>query len=166
MTRYSILLHLNKQSIYGAESMACFIRDCVVLLIEGGENMLKKARIVYALMFCGIFLTEIGIALFVKDKFVRPYVGDVLVAVLICSFFRIWIPQKAAALPVYVFLFAVAVEIGQYFDMVKLLGLENNRLLSVLLGRTFSFADILCYAIGCALSFLIDRMIRRFLQAS
>ena len=122
---------------------------------------LKRLRLIYGCLFCGILLTEILIALFVKDDFVRPYVGDVLVTVLICAFCRIFIPQKVVALPILVLLFAVAVEIGQYFDIVKLLNLENNRLLSTLIGRTFSTADILCYAIGCLLFFVIDRILCR-----
>lgn len=122
---------------------------------------MKKLRILYALLFCGILLTEIIIALFVNDNFVRPYVGDVLVTVLICCFFRVFIPQGVTALPVYVFLFAVAVEIGQYFDIVKLIGLENSNFFSILLGRTFSAVDILCYALGCVLFFAIDRTVRQ-----
>lgn len=122
---------------------------------------MKKLRILYALLFCGILLTEIIIALFVNDNFVRPYVGDVLVTVLICCFFRVFIPQGVTALPVYVFLFAVAVEIGQYFDIVKLIGLEDSKFFSILLGRTFSAVDILCYALGCVLFFAIDRTIRQ-----
>ena len=111
--------------------------------------MFRKQRILYALMFIGILLVEILIALFVRDKFVRPYMGDVLVAVLICCFCRVFIPTGVAALPVYVFLFAAAVEIGQYFDVVKLLGLADNMLLSTVLGRTFSALDLICYGIGC-----------------
>ena len=138
----------------------------MVLLIEGGDGVLKKPRMLYALLFCGVFLTEMIIALFVKDNFIRPYVGDILVTVLICSFFRVFFPRKVTALPVYVLLFAVAVEVGQYFDMVKIMGLESSKLFSVLLGRTFSIADIGCYAIGCALSFVVDRVIRRHIQES
>lgn len=117
---------------------------------------MKKRRIIYALLFLTVLLSEILIALFVNDNFVRPYVGDMLVTVLICCFVRIFFPTGVKLLPIYVFIFASAVEAGQYFDMVKLLGLENNAFLSVLLGRTFSFPDILCYAVGCLAFFGIE----------
>ena len=52
-------------------------------------------------------------------------------------------------LPTYVFLFAALVEAAQYIDVVKLLGWEDNAILSTLIGRTFSWADILCYGVGC-----------------
>ena len=121
---------------------------------------MKSNRWIYALLFGGIFLTELAIALFVRDAFIRPYVGDMLVAVMICSFLRIFIPNGAKLLPLYVFIFSVTVETAQYFDIVELLGLEENRLISILIGRTFSFADILCYAIGCLVFFAIEQLIK------
>ena len=123
--------------------------------------MFKKPRLFYSLLFLALLVTEVLIALFVNDYFIRPFFGDVLVTVLICCFCRIFIPTKISALPLYVFLFATAVEISQYFDLVKFLGLENNRFLSVLMGRTFSWPDLLCYAIGCGLFFLLDLAIRK-----
>ena len=123
--------------------------------------MLKKPRVLYALLFLGLLITEVLIALYVHDSFIRPYFGDVLVTILLCCFCRIFIPRKLPALPVYVFLFATAVEVSQYFDLVKLLGLENNRFLSVLMGRSFAFLDILCYAAGCLLFFLLELWVRK-----
>ena len=122
---------------------------------------MKKLRLTYILAFLMLLLTEILIALFIRDDFIRPYVGDVLVTVLICCFMRIFFPRGVKALPLYVFIFAAAVEIGQYFDIVKLLGIESNRFLSILIGRTFSFADLVCYAIGCLLFFSTDSLIKR-----
>ena len=124
--------------------------------------MFRKRRLIYALIFVVLLLIEVLIALFIKDKFVRPYIGDVLVAVLICCFCRVCIPNKVTALPIYVFLFATAVELAQYFDIVKLLGMESNKLLSTLLGRTFSIADILCYAVGCLGFYLIEKAVRKY----
>ena len=86
--------------------------------------------------------------------------GDVLITLLLCSFLRIFFPRGIPALPLYVFFFAVAVEIGQYFDLVVLLGIQS-RFLSVLIGRTFSFGDILCYAVGCLLAFVTHRIIHK-----
>jgi len=128
-------------------------------VLKGGDDGLKKQQIIYTVLFFGILLTETIIALFANDNFVRPYVGDVLVTVLICCFFRVFISKSVKALPLYVLLFAVAVEIGQYFDIVKLIGLENNKFFSILLGRSFSAIDILCYALGCLLYFIIDHTI-------
>lgn len=111
--------------------------------------MLKKSRATYAVAFGVLLFIEIIIALFVHDAFVRPYIGDVLVTVLLCCLCRIIIPKGVSALPIYVFVFAALVELAQYVNVVKLLGLENNAFFSTIIGTTFSFVDILCYAAGC-----------------
>ena len=63
------------------------------------------------------------------------------------------------------FLFSVLVEFAQYIDVVKLLGLENNKVLSVLVGRSFSVIDIICYALGCLLFFIADCFLIKKLKA-
>ena len=110
---------------------------------------MRKRRILYAIIFITLLCVELVIALFVHDDFVRPYIGDVLVTVLLCCLCRIAVPKGVPALPAYVFLFAALVEAAQYIDVVKLLGWEDNATLSTLIGRTFSWADILCYGGGC-----------------
>lgn len=121
--------------------------------------MLKSKRTVYALLFVALFFIEVIIALFVHDNFVRPYIGDLLVTVLLCAFLRIFIPEKIKALPIFVFVFSVLVEFAQYIDIVKLLGFENNKFLSVIIGRSFSVIDIIYYALGCILFFFLDRYV-------
>ncbi len=110
---------------------------------------MKKARTIYASAFCALFLIELCIALFVHDNFLRPYMGDALVTILLCCLCRIVVPDGTPALPLYVFAFAALVEAAQYVDVVKLLGLEDNAVISTIVGRTFSWADLICYAAGC-----------------
>ena len=121
----------------------------------------NKSRITYILIFLLLFVTEMLIALFVHDDFVRPYIGDVLVVMLVCAFLRIFIPKKGRLLPIFATLFAVLIEVLQYFDFVKLLGLENNPVISIALGRTFDIKDIICYIIGGAIFFAAEQLIRR-----
>lgn len=121
----------------------------------------NRLRLIYGVLFFAILITEILIALFVRDNFVRPYIGDMLVTVLICSFARLFIPEKIKVMPLLVFVFSAFVEIGQYFDFVKLLGFDDNAFISTLLGRTFSVADLICYAIGCVLFAILDYIIKR-----
>lgn len=121
----------------------------------------KKLRIIYSVAFLLIFATEIFIALYVRDDFIRPYVGDMLVTVLICCFVRFLILEKFGMLPLFMFIFSLLVEIGQYFDFVKLLGLDNNAFISTLFGRTFSVADIICYGIGCIIFAVLDYIIKK-----
>jgi hypothetical protein len=79
-----------------------------------------------------------------------------LVVVVIYALVRIFAPEKCRLLPLWIFLFAVAVEVLQYFEIVRLLGLSNNRFMSVLIGGTFDWKDIACYAVGCGLLGLFE----------
>ena len=121
----------------------------------------RKLRMIYGVSFILILSIEICIALFIRDSFIRPYVGDMLVTVLICCFVRFVFPEKLNMIPLFVFAFSALVEIGQYFDFVKLLGLDKNLFFSTLLGRTFSVADIICYGTGCALFAMFDYIIKK-----
>lgn len=126
----------------------------------------RKRRLYYTAAFLVILLTEVLIALFVRDRFIRPYVGDVLVTVLLCCFARIFVPDRLPTLPLWVFMFSVLVEIGQYFDFVTLLGLGDSRFFRVLLGSTFSWADMVCYGAGCILFAAADSLIKKFRKNS
>lgn len=120
---------------------------------------MRNRRIVYLLIFCGLLAVEVCIALFVNDAFIRPYVGDMLVTLLLCCLCRVIVPNKVRLLPLYVIIFAACVEVSQYFDLVALLGLADNRILSIALGRTFSWMDIVCYGIGCVVAVWLDRIL-------
>lgn len=111
----------------------------------------REKRIVYLIATLVIFGVELFIALFVHDKFIRPYVGDILVVVLIYTFVRIFIPDRVRLLPLFIFLFAAGVEVLQYFRIVEVLGLSDHRILSVVIGSVFDVKDIMCYGAGCVI---------------
>ena len=115
------------------------------------ETSLTRKRWGYLIATLLLLATEVLIALFVRDNFVRPYVGDVLVVVVIYTFVRIFVPEGIRWLPLYVFLFAACVEGLQALHMVEFLELSENRFFSTLIGATFDFKDIICYAAGCML---------------
>ena len=108
-----------------------------------------------------LFLIELLIALFVTDKIIRPFVGDVLVIALIYCFLRIFLQIDYWKIALGVLLFACVIEVLQYFDYVKLLGLENNRILSVAMGRTFEWTDFVAYSTGFLLIVLSEKFIKK-----
>ncbi len=109
----------------------------------------NKKRMIYIIATLVLLGIEIAIALFVHDSFVRPYVGDMLVVVVIYTFIRIFIPEKIRLLPLYIFVFATGVELLQRIGIVEILGLSDNRFFGVLIGSVFDIKDIVCYGIGC-----------------
>ncbi len=111
-----------------------------------------QSFVVFVLLFC----VEVFIALFVNDKIVRPYGGDYLVVIMMYYFFKSFIETKVNCLLLFVLGLAYAVEIAQLFDVVKLLGLEDNRLARVVLGTSFSWGDMIAYTLGVGTCYWIE----------
>lgn len=107
-----------------------------------------RKRAPYLIGFLALLAVETGIALFVRDAFVRPYVGDMLVTVLLCCLVRGLFPHRPKWLALYVFLFSAAAEFSQLMDIAAILGIKSAAL-RILLGATFDPKDILCYFLGC-----------------
>lgn len=110
----------------------------------------RKKRIMYLVAFLVFFLIEVFIAVFVRDDFIRPYIGDILVVVTLYCFIRVFLPVGVPLLPLYIFFFAVGVEVLQYFKVGEYIG-QGNRIIQTIIGSTFDWVDILCYGIGCLL---------------
>ncbi|MGL4766809.1 MAG: DUF2809 domain-containing protein [Formosimonas sp.] len=104
-----------------------------------------------ALIALAIFLLEIFIALSVHDHFIRPFIGDVLVVVLIYFAASSVIITRSCALAGAAFVFACSIELGQYLHMATWLGLRKGSMLYVALGATADWLDVLAYAVGALL---------------
>ena len=115
-----------------------------------------KFNFKYLISFLFIFAAEVFIALYVHDKIIRPYIGDVLVVILMYTFIRIF-TEKLRFLPIYLLIFASLVEIAQYFNIVSILGLANNKAASIIIGSSFDFADIGCYLCGSILLIIFEK---------
>ena len=109
-------------------------------------------------VFVPVLLLEVCIALFVRDRFVRPFVGDVLVVILVCSFVRVFLDGPATQIAIGVFVFACLVELGQYLDLVSVLQLEGSKVASIIIGSTFDWKDILAYGVGMAIVIVAGRV--------
>ena len=103
-----------------------------------------------------ILAIEIYIAICVKGGFVRHYAGDVLAVILLYALARAIFSAPPLNLPLKIFAFAAALELAQYFGAVQILGIEN-KILKVMIGGTFDFADLLCYAAGCVMAGVYEK---------
>lgn len=110
----------------------------------------------YFILTIFLFLTEVLIALYVHDSFIRPYFGDVLVVILIYCFIKSFLKVPVLPLAIGVLLFAFTVETLQYFAIVKKLGLEHSRLANIVIGNSFAWADIWCYVAGIAVVLIAE----------
>jgi len=115
-----------------------------------------KFNLKYLITFLLLFVTIAVIAIFMPGGFIRYHFGDILIVIFIYCFIRILVRNKFKWLPLYIFIFATLVEIGQYFGLVYILGLGHSQIARVVVGTTFDPYDILMYAIGCILIFIYD----------
>lgn len=106
-----------------------------------------------------MFSIEAYIALYVHDEFIRPYIGDVLVVPLMYAFLRIFV-RGVRILPWYLFLLAFFIEVGQYYQLSDVLGIEN-RALRLILGSTYDQSDIACYLWGTLALVIGERAVEK-----
>ncbi len=109
-------------------------------------------------MAISLFFIEVIIALYFHDEFVRPYFGDFLVVILLyCTIKSIGnFPVLRTAIAVL--LFAYLIEILQYFDIVRRIGLANSQLASTVIGTTFQWGDIVAYTLGIVMVVLVEKL--------
>ena len=103
-----------------------------------------------------LFLIEVCIAVFFNDQFIRPFIGDVLVVILIYCFVRAFWKVRVDRAIASIFIFSCTVELLQYFSLVDRLGLRSNKLVSTIVGTTFDWKDLLAYAIGSGVVLGLD----------
>lgn len=111
----------------------------------------------YFFVFLMIFIIEVIIALYVKDKIKRPYVGDILLVILIYCFVKTFGKAPSLYIAIGALLFAYVIEAAQYYNFVKLLHLEKYKVARIILSTSFSWGDILFYTIGAAICIFADK---------
>ncbi len=104
-----------------------------------------------------LFIVEVLIALFVRDRFVRPYVGDVLVVILLYCFIKAFVSMPVPTLAILVLFFAFTIEFLQYLNIVEKLGLQTSTIASTVLGTSFAWYDILAYIAGTVIILVVEK---------
>lgn len=104
-----------------------------------------------------LFIIEVLIALFVNDRFIRPYLGDVLVVILIYCFLRSFLKLPILTVAVSVLVFSFAIEFLQYLNIVEKLGLEKSKIARTVIGTSSSWLDLLTYIVGIAIVIVVEK---------
>lgn len=116
-----------------------------------------KTKSIYILLAIFVFAIEVVIEKYFKDGFIRYYLGDVLVAVLVYLFFRGVTNVKKNVLAILVLVFTFTVEFLQLIDILEILEIKKNRYTSIVLGHTYSFYDLICYLVGVFGVYILDK---------
>ena len=130
-----------------------------MLQLFSGFGLHKQSKWYLLVTIC-LLCTEIAIALFVKDKIIRPYIGDLLVVILIYAFVKIWISNRELLVAISVFVFACFIELLQYFHIVEVLGLDDNKVATVIIGSKFNTLDIVMYLMGTIVVILTEKFLK------
>ena len=124
-----------------------------------------KFNLRYFLLAIGLFIIEVLIALYMHDRIIRPYIGDLLVVILIYCFVKAFVNTRVFKTAVAVLVFSYAVEVTQYFKLVEVIGLGKSRLARIILGSSFEWVDMLAYTAGILIVLAIEQFLqKRMLQ--
>jgi hypothetical protein len=115
----------------------------------------------YFLIAIVLFLVEVLIAKYLHDRIIRPYIGDMLVAILIYAFVKSFLDTPVLPTALAVLAFAFLTETLQYFRIVHRLGLQDSKLARIIIGTSFEWADLLVYVIGIGIVLGAEAAVRR-----
>lgn len=111
--------------------------------------------------FCAIliFFIELFIAIFIHDKIIRPYIGDLLVVILLYCIAHSFLYVKAYIIAIAVLIFSFFVEFLQFIHIVEIIGLQKSRIALIIIGNNFSWFDIAAYTTGIFITLVIETVI-------
>ena len=114
-----------------------------------------KARLSYIIGFVLLVAVEICIGVFYFSRFIRSYVGDVIIVWVLYCLFRSFVPRKfnSYAVAIAILIFAFAVEFLQKAHIADVLGVKNE-LLRIIIGTSYAPEDLWCYVVGTGVTLL------------
>ena len=104
-----------------------------------------------------LLITEICIALYVKDQFIRPFIGDFLVVILLYALLKTFLPIKPHLALWGVLMFSFLIEMLQAIHFIEWMGINPHSLLGIALGNSFDWGDMLAYLCGGFCVWLIQK---------
>jgi hypothetical protein len=114
----------------------------------------------YFSAFLILLLIEFTIAYFHFNPFIRGFLGDVLVMLLLYSFLKIFIKNNVFNIAISVLGFAFLVELLQFLKLSEILKIKSKIILTVL-GSVFDGWDLVAYFIGFLLILLIEKLLHK-----
>ena len=116
----------------------------------------------YFILFLAMFAAEAAILkFFEKNLFIRGFIGDVLAVIFLYALIMSVVKIKKTYVIVFSYLTGIILEIGQYYNFAKIIGMENNKVFTVLFGSCFDWIDIFAYSIGSLMLIIIEILVEK-----
>jgi hypothetical protein len=123
--------------------------------------MFNPSKRNFLVLFILLLLIETGISIFIADSFIRPLLGDLLVAMLVYCFVRLLVNWPALRVALVVWVFTILVEFSQALNLIGLLNLEDNVITRTVLGTSFDWRDLVAYTAGLIIMYAADPLLMR-----
>ena len=119
-----------------------------------------RNRIVYAGLTVGVLLAGFASRRFFSSySFVKVYVGDVLWAMMIfLGFAFVFSKGSTRTIATAALAFCVSIELSQLYHAAWIDRVRATTLGGLVLGYSFGWSDLVCYALGIGLGALIDKV--------
>ena len=118
-------------------------------------------RAIYFLIFLFLLGVEIAIATYLKTGFIRAYLGDLLVVILLyCLLMSILKPSIKTGL-LLTLAIAFAIELLQLIDLTRFFPQEYKQLATLVLGSHFSWLDLLMYVLGIVVAGITELVLHK-----
>ncbi|HBT09796.1 MULTISPECIES: ribosomal maturation YjgA family protein [Leeuwenhoekiella] len=118
-------------------------------------------RAIYFLIFLFLLGVEIAIATYLKTGFIRAYLGDLLVVILLyCLLMSTLKPSVKTGL-ILTLAIAFAIELLQLVNLTKFFPQEYKQLATLVLGSHFSWLDLLMYVLGIVVAGITELVLHK-----
>jgi Protein of unknown function (DUF2809) len=117
--------------------------------------MKHSNKISFTIAIC-LFVVEVLIALFMHDRFIRPFFGDFLIVIFIFYFFKSFTKINDWNLAWLSLAISYLVEILQYLNFLQYIGLSNHKLSVIVMGNSFAWEDMLAYTLGAMVALYFE----------
>ena len=118
-------------------------------------------RAIYFLIFLFLLGLEIAIATYLKTGFIRAYLGDLLVVILLyCLLMSILKPSVKTGL-LLTLAIAFAIELLQLINLTRFFPQEYKQLATLVLGSHFSWLDLLMYVLGIVVAGITELVLQK-----
>ena len=118
-------------------------------------------RLIFGILSVILLGIEVLIGLFAHG-WVRSYLGDVLVVILLYTIVRTIVLRKGKwfVIPTIILVFSFIVEFLQLWGFCDRFGITNE-FLRIVIGTGFSWIDIACYCIGIIPCYVSEYLLNR-----